>query len=584
MRMPLSATLVRSFAELARLREAWDRLAMARRTPEVFHTFAWAEAWWRGHGRRFEVFSPVVRDADGEVVAIWPLVLAGREIRAFGDGASDHNDLLASSEYAEPALRAALGVLAANCRDWDTGVIEWVSDRGNLLGASEHISRLSTLRLDVFPAGKGWAALAEEGPKFFIDLTRKESLRRHRKKLEQLGSVTFRHIEDVEEIKAHMEIFQRQHIARWALKGVRSSFLDVSTKDYYSALPLCLSPSGPLRFAVLEVDRRPVAYHLGFELAGRYVWHKPTFDVDLAELGPGEVLLQSVMQYCARAGIRELDFTIGDEPYKRRFCNLSYEYYRIHLFASRSAGRYILLGRELAKRRCPALYTWTRSQSLYWTDRLRRWRQAIRRDGMIRFVERRIRQALRAFVLRRDEVLVFRVSKQAEVRRDFVVPDVEVVPFRPSLVAEASLEHESYFDRDRLQSFRRRIAAGDRAVVALYRGKLAHVAWVGRRNAIVAATETGPHCVLELPEEASVIYDCWTPEEFRGMGIYAAVLQSLLREELQFGRDVWIYCLRENRASRAGIRKAGFVEAARFIRIVVFGRVERCRVIRHDRT
>ncbi len=45
MRMPLSATLVRSFAELARLREAWDRLAMARRTPEVFHTFAWAEAW-----------------------------------------------------------------------------------------------------------------------------------------------------------------------------------------------------------------------------------------------------------------------------------------------------------------------------------------------------------------------------------------------------------------------------------------------------------------------------------------------------------------------------------------------------------
>ncbi|HXG31953.1 MAG TPA: GNAT family N-acetyltransferase [Bryobacteraceae bacterium] len=574
---------MRSFAELARLREAWDRLATARRTPEVFHTFAWAEAWWRGHGRRFEVFSPVVRDADGEVVAIWPLVLAGREIRALGDGASDHNDLLASSEYAEPALRAALGALAASRRDWDTGVIEWVSDRGNLLGAANHISGVSKVCLEVFPAGKGWAAVAEEGPKFFLDLARKESLRRHRKKLEQLGQVTFRHIEDVEEIKVHMQIFQRQHIARWALKGIRSSFLDVSTKDYYSALPVCLSPSGPLRFAVLEVDRRPVAYHLGFELAGRYVWYKPTFDVDLAELGPGEVLLQSVMQYCAGAGIRELDFTVGDEAYKRRFCNLSYEYYRIHLFASRSAKRYVLLGRELAKRRCPALYTRIRSQSLYWTGRLRRLRQVIRRDGVLRFCRRRIRQLLRACVFRRDEVLIFRVSKDAGVLPDLVVPELEVLPFRLSLLAEASLEHQSYLSADRLESFRRRIAAGDRAVVAICRGKLAHVAWVGRRNTIIAATETGPRCALDLSEEASVIYDCWTPEEFRGMGIYPAVLQSLLRQELHSGRDVWIYCTRENQASRAGIRKAGFVEAARFIRTVVFGRLERCRVVRYNR-
>jgi L-amino acid N-acyltransferase YncA len=211
-------------------------------------------------------------------------------------------------------------------------------------------------------------------------------------------------------------------------------------------------------------------------------------------------------------------------------------------------------------------------------------RQALRRDGLINFTGKRVRQFTRAFVFRRDEVIVFCISKDSDIRKNFVAPDVEVIPFRFSALADAALQHASYLGPDRLQSFRQRLAAGDRGVIALYRGHVAHVAWVGRRNSIIATSETGPRCVLQLSYEVSVIYDCWTPEEFRGMGIYPLVLRSLLQEELRSGREVWIYCLRKNEASRAGIQKVGFVEAARLIRIVLFGRLERCRVIRLDRT
>jgi CelD/BcsL family acetyltransferase involved in cellulose biosynthesis len=370
------AEMATSFSELERLKEDWDRLAMARPTPEVFHTFAWARAWWEGYGRGYEVFSPVVRDANGGVVAIWPLARRNAEIRAFGDGASDHNDLLASPENAQPALQAALDLLLENGETWETGIITNVSERGLLLEAARGIAGASRARLEIVGGGKGWAAVGEAGAAHFLGLARKERLRKYRKKLERLGPVTFRHIEDPEEIKGHLPTFQRQHIERWARLGMKSQFLDASSKGYYSALIDCLSPLGPLRFSVLEVGERPVAYHLGFECAGRYVWYKPTFDVELWDLSPGQVLLQSVFQYCASAGIKELDFTIGDEAYKSRFSNVTYGYFQIHLFSHWSARKYVLRAREQLKR--SPLHNWSKSHWLRDRDWLRRLWRALR--------------------------------------------------------------------------------------------------------------------------------------------------------------------------------------------------------------
>jgi len=577
----LVAEIVKSFSELERLEEVWDRLAMARPNPDVFHTFAWARAWWRGYGGSCELFSPVVRDANGEAVAIWPLVRRNSKILAFGDGASDHNDLLASVETVRPALKAALDLLADNGETWLTGVITNVSERGLLLEAARGMAGASRTRLEILRGGTGWAAVTEVGSAHFLRLARKESLRRHRKHLERLGRVTFRHIEDGEEIKTHLRTFQRQHIERWALKGIKSNFFDSASTHYFSALPDCLSPLGPLRFGVLEVDGHPVAYHLGFEIARRYIWYKPTFDVDFSDLGPGEVLLQSVLQYCASADIRELDFTIGEESYKNRFSNVTYDYFQIHVFSHLSARQYVLRTREHLKRN-PGLYSWLKAHWVRGNDWLRRLRQALQRDGVVRFARKRMRQLVRAFAFQRDEVIVFRLSSRGGVRRHGATPDLEIVPIRFSLLAETVLRYPDNLGPDRLQMFHARMAAGDRGVVALYRGGVAHVAWVGKRSAIVAGEETGPHCVLPLFEEASVIYDCWTPHEFRGLGVYSTVLQSLVNEEIHAGREVWIYCLRENSANRAEIIKAGFAEEARLVRIRWFGLLERCRVIQND--
>jgi CelD/BcsL family acetyltransferase involved in cellulose biosynthesis len=45
-------------------------------------------------------------------------------------------------------------------------------------------------------------------------------------------------------------------------------------------------------------------------------------------MSPGRLLLDSLVEWSFLQGFREFDFTIGDEPYKGTFCNVSDGLYR----------------------------------------------------------------------------------------------------------------------------------------------------------------------------------------------------------------------------------------------------------------
>jgi CelD/BcsL family acetyltransferase involved in cellulose biosynthesis len=82
-----------------------------------------------------------------------------------------------------------------------------------------------------------------------------------------------------------------------------------------------MSGQGWLRFDVLLLDGRPLAFHFGFEYRNRFFWYKPTFDTAWAGYSPGEVMLKFLLQDAIDRELSEFDFTVGDEPYKYRFCN-----------------------------------------------------------------------------------------------------------------------------------------------------------------------------------------------------------------------------------------------------------------------
>jgi len=72
---------------------------------------------------------------------------------------------------------------------------------------------------------------------------------------------------------------------------------------------------------VVSLDGEAIAYHLGFECNGRFIWYKPTFEVALARHAPGEVLIKFLLEEASARGLLEFVFGPGEEPFKYRFSN-----------------------------------------------------------------------------------------------------------------------------------------------------------------------------------------------------------------------------------------------------------------------
>ena len=95
-----------------------------------------------------------------------------------------------------------------------------------------------------------------------------------------------------------------------------------------------------------------------------------------------------------------------------------------------------------------------------------------------------------------------------------------------------------------------------------------YVAWDGDRVVAYGWVSQGSECVGELerafhmaPDEA-YIWDCVTLPEYRGRGLYSALLSYILAELHKVGvRRTWIGASLDNQASIKGFMKAGFQPA-----------------------
>ena len=195
-------------------------------------------------------------------------------------------------------------------------------------------------------------------------------------------------------------------------------------------------------------------------------------------------------------------------------------------------------------------------------------------------IKRTVPKILRLFY-DKTSVLVYKKSV-ASVCADVnnKKPTVEMNIYRR---LEEFMWPEKYF-RHRSNLIEDRFLRGDSVVVFWEETKVAHIAWVGCRKMIVALDETGPRCYLPLDSAGLVIYDCWTPEKMRRKGYYSNALKSIGFSWKGEGKDLWIYCLKNNFASKNAIESTGFEVVAELTRKRVLSATlkEECRVLRKD--
>lgn len=98
-----------------------------------------------------------------------------------------------------------------------------------------------------------------------------------------------------------------------------------------------------------------------------------------------------------------------------------------------------------------------------------------------------------------------------------------------------------------------RIAMGNRAYVAFLHDRPSAFGWLATKTAVIGELRSR----IQLPAGNGYLWNFRTLEDYRGKGIYSALLQWILRHETEL-RQFWIIHAPENLASESGIRKAGF--------------------------
>ncbi len=569
--------LITDFSELEKLASDWERLRKIDPRATIFGCFSWARASWQAYGSRRSLCVPVVW-RNGQVAGILPLAAEGDTLRFLGDPRSDYNDMLYNPDMGAEILESALDILLEAPNPWRRCTLVNISESSNIIAHLPQITPQKRLLLRLtHEATCPFVDLSADADRILANILKKKSLKRHENKLGRLGQLEFRHLTDREEIKEHLPVLFQQHIARRALEGEKSLFCDSDTRVFYKCLVDELDPQTELRFSVVEIDQRPVAYHFGFEDRGALVWYKPSFDVDYWKYSPGEVLIKKLFEYVKEHKLVKFDFTVGGEAFKGRFANRIANNYTLHAFRqgpSGSASMLTLRASETLKKH-PAVFRAVRSVLSFARTSVRKLRNTVSQHEVLAETRNLLLIAWRGAVFSRNEVLVFATSGAGLKPAG---EDLEIKDGTLSDLAFLTEAHGDFLTTDRLAQARQRLRHGDRLFIAWIAGELAHIAWTGSRGEITVPSEVGGKCRIDLEQPSPVIFDCWTPHEMRGQDVYSRVLMTIIGHDRSTASEHWTYCPREDIASMREIQKAGFRLRYRMQRTRLFHYIEFSRV------
>ncbi len=513
----------------------WTRLWNASPRREVFTSFAWASAYVRTYERR-DALRVVIARRDGHISAILPMTSADGDLVFIGTPHSDYCDLLCDDATSADELRAMLKALVDVNLPWRACRFQNVPERSRLLsicrGAKFQLGLACALR-----AGHPCPAVRANGdsPGVFGALLRKENPKRCEKHLKGLGALDFAHLQSRGEILACLDDFFDQHrLRRAVISRGAGMFGRAERRLFFRTLVETLAPDDALRFAVLRVAGKPVAYHFGFEIDRRYVWYVPTFDVDCWDYRPGLVLLRRLFEYAMERGLDEFDFTIGNEEYKSRFANHVEQNYELTLYPPRLQG--VITRVRDGVRRC-----------------VRSGRGPARLLAKCVDVQRALRTGGLA---KAAEAAGFAGSASERLAVYSLSPDPASAADAPEKARLSNLVRLWLDDRSAtdpslaLERFRQ----GDVALVSRTAGRITSLVWVAPRYE--PATRSIPSVQRPELQAGVVVYDFWTADDASPKDL-PELLRRAGRTAAPDGRKAWACCPADDTTAKNVLETAG---------------------------
>jgi CelD/BcsL family acetyltransferase involved in cellulose biosynthesis len=302
------------------LRAAWDELWRSAPGARLSQSFEWCRTAWevRNWGPTAQLFVVAVRRR-GVLVLVLPLVrerrLGVRQLRPLGPGGTEFSIALAAAGENEDFL---LDQVIERVRQTRTASLLRLPFTPALSGAGRLVARTARkkLRGDVFASWVDWSTVANWDD-FLLQRTGSgllRSYRRSRRRLQELGELSFSRVEDAEGKAAALEwLFEKK--VEW-LSYKRLDGYHLALRDYREfVMRLCQDNNG-LEVFCLKLNSSILAATL--LSVGNNIWEHLiiTYDRAYAKYSVGRLMVEDFMLLAFSEGMI-VDLRIGEESWKK---------------------------------------------------------------------------------------------------------------------------------------------------------------------------------------------------------------------------------------------------------------------------
>jgi CelD/BcsL family acetyltransferase involved in cellulose biosynthesis len=177
------------------------------------------------------------------------------------------------------------------------------------------------------------------------------NLRRHRRRLEGMGTVSVDRVTACENLQERLE--ECFSIEQKSWKGLEGTAIlqDVKTLGFYTELAHTAASQDYLSLFLLKLNGQPIAFHYGLTYGRTYFMLKVGFDVAFEAGSPGLVLLEEIIKDCIGRGLKTCDFLGMDMPWKKDWSKETNRHNWLFIYRDAMFGRAL---REVKFRWIPA--------------------------------------------------------------------------------------------------------------------------------------------------------------------------------------------------------------------------------------
>ncbi|MCK9916180.1 GNAT family N-acetyltransferase [Microbacteriaceae bacterium K1510] len=302
----------------------------------VFQRFDWLSEW-HAHVGRHRQCRPVIvlaRDEHGKLLTLLPLAIERermlRRLTWFGSDLCDYNAPMLTTNFNHRVPPDRFKYL---WRQIVAAVREAPQHRFDMIDMDKMPERVGAqvnpmFNLSVLPRTYGAHAtsLGDNWEDFCNAKTTGQTRKRDRRRFRRLtesGEVRFIHARDHAEIADTMDVLINQKRNYFARKGVEDLFTRAGYGAFYRAVVVNPNLRDVVHVSRVDVSATPVAAGLGLMHKDCYHLVMSSYqDGDMARFGPGRVHLMELFRHAIERRAEKFDFTIGDEPYKRDWCDI----------------------------------------------------------------------------------------------------------------------------------------------------------------------------------------------------------------------------------------------------------------------